>query len=171
MLIYIITGYASNQAHNINFSYIQTKSQLADGLTKPLPCQRHKNWVSLVHFISFPTKKQAITVRHSSWFPTWSSADIKRLYTLYISYIGDTTNLYTEQKQSRSHMLLRTLISKINQHRNGRWSPPGTATIKWLPTQLKQAALLLYRVGVAYDHISFYICLNLRAVCKPRALH
>jgi hypothetical protein len=109
-----------SQAHNINFSYIQTKSQLADGQTKPLPCQRHKNWVSLVHFISFPTKKQAITVRHSSWFPTCGSAGIKRLYTLYISYIGDTTNLYTEQKQSRSHMLLRTLISKVNQHRNGR---------------------------------------------------
>jgi hypothetical protein len=45
-----------SQAHNINLSYIQTKSQPADGLTKLLPRQRHENWVSLLHFNSFPTK-------------------------------------------------------------------------------------------------------------------
>jgi hypothetical protein len=42
------------QAHNINLSYIQTKSQPADGLTKLLPRQRHENWVSLLHFNTFP---------------------------------------------------------------------------------------------------------------------
>jgi hypothetical protein len=97
---------------------------------------------------------------------------LKRLYTLLHStshIIRDTTNLHTERKQIRSHMLLRTLISEINQHRNGRRSPPGTAPIKRLPTALKQAALPLYRVGVVYDHISFYIHLKLREVCKPRA--
>jgi hypothetical protein len=45
------------QTHNINLSYIQTKSQPADGLTKLLPRQRHENWVSLLHFNSFPTKQ------------------------------------------------------------------------------------------------------------------
>jgi hypothetical protein len=29
---------------------------VTDGLTKLLPCQRHKNWVSLLDFNSFPTK-------------------------------------------------------------------------------------------------------------------
>ena len=45
-----------SQANNVNLSYIQTKSQPADGLTKLLPRQRHENWVSLLHFNSFPTK-------------------------------------------------------------------------------------------------------------------
>jgi hypothetical protein len=46
-----------SQEHNINLSYIQTKSQPADGLTKLLPRQRHENWVSLLHFSSIPTAK------------------------------------------------------------------------------------------------------------------
>jgi hypothetical protein len=37
--------------------------------------------------------------------------------------IRDTTNLHTERKQIRSHMLLRMLISEVNQHRDGGQSP------------------------------------------------
>jgi hypothetical protein len=43
------------QAQNINLSYIPTNIQPADGLTKLLPKQRHQNWVSLLHFNSFPS--------------------------------------------------------------------------------------------------------------------
>jgi len=42
------------QSNNINFSYVQSTCQPADGLTKLLPPQRHKNWVSLLHFQTFP---------------------------------------------------------------------------------------------------------------------
>ena len=56
-------------------------------------------------------------------------------------FVRDTTNLYTEREAIRSYMLLRTLISEINQHRDGGRSLPGTAPIKRLPTALKQAAL------------------------------
>jgi hypothetical protein len=50
------------------------------------------------------------------WFYRYREA--VHFTTLYISYTRDTTNLYTEQKQSRSHMLLRTLNSEIRQHRD-----------------------------------------------------
>jgi len=43
------------QNKHINLSYLQTKSQPADGLTKLLPRQRHENWVSLLHFDDFPS--------------------------------------------------------------------------------------------------------------------
>jgi hypothetical protein len=44
------------QAQNINLTYLPTNTQPADGLTKLLPKQRHTNWVSLLHFNSFPTE-------------------------------------------------------------------------------------------------------------------
>lgn len=47
------------QSNNIHLSYIQTSCQPADGLTKLLPRQRHEHWVSLLHFKSFPTERQA----------------------------------------------------------------------------------------------------------------
>jgi hypothetical protein len=45
------------QAQHIALSYIPTNSQPADGLTKLLPKQRHENWISLLHFSSFPTEQ------------------------------------------------------------------------------------------------------------------
>jgi hypothetical protein len=45
------------QSSNINLTYIPTKCQPADGLTKLLPRQRHENWVKLLHFNSFPIKQ------------------------------------------------------------------------------------------------------------------
>jgi hypothetical protein len=44
------------QAQNINLTYLPTNTQPADGLTKLLPRQRHENWVSLLHFKSFPSE-------------------------------------------------------------------------------------------------------------------
>jgi len=43
------------QEKKIDLAYVQTNSQPADGLTKLLPHQQHKNWVSQLCFSKFPT--------------------------------------------------------------------------------------------------------------------
>jgi hypothetical protein len=48
----------SVQSGAIDVTYIDTKAQPADGLTKLLPKQRHINWVQLLNFQPFPQSPQ-----------------------------------------------------------------------------------------------------------------
>jgi len=130
MSTYIITGYVRNhkQTTSISRTYRLKANQLMVlqncCLVRDTKIGYH--FYTSIHFLQSNELLQYGTLPGFLHVVFLFESCLKRLYTLLCStfhIIRDTTDLHTERKQIRSHMLLRTLISEVNQHRDGGRSP------------------------------------------------
>jgi len=126
MSMYIITGFARNLESTTSIS--RTYRPKASQLTVLQNCCLVRDTKIGYHFyisVLFLLHNELLQYKYSSWFLLHGFTGLTRLYTLQCSILSnrDTAKLHTERKQIRSHMLLRTLISEVNQHRDGGRSP------------------------------------------------